>query len=197
MCARGSALAILLPEVVAHRAKHYISGIVAESTALCLFYREREPSTPAFRQSACSSSFWDWSGPSRSRRRSFQYHRRRHRAPLPRSRPRLCCADLRRALPNPIRFVRPATPFLLTTVACRLPLAKTPVARWVTATGPDYGWGWGWGYAYGGFPFFRRSHGFAKFRGFRHFGHFAGVHRFAGFHGFGAGAGHIGGFGRR
>ena len=66
---------------------------------------------------------------------------------------------------------------------------------------PDYGYwpdyGWGWGYGYGGFPFFRRSHGFAKFHGFRHFGHFAGVHRFAGFHGFVAGAGHMGGFGRR
>ena len=60
---------------------------------------------------------------------------------------------------------------------------------------PDYGWGWGYGY--GGFPFFRRSHGFAKFRGFRHFGHFAGVHRFARFHGFSAGAGHMGGFSRR
>src|SRR5262252_3516979 len=60
---------------------------------------------------------------------------------------------------------------------------------------PDYGWGWGYGY--GGFPFFGRSHGFAKFHGFRHFGHFAGVHHFARFHGFGAGAGHMGGFGRR
>ena len=36
---------------------------------------------------------------------------------------------------------------------------------------PDYGWGWG----DGGFPFFRRSHGFAKSHRFGHFGHFAGV----------------------
>ena len=65
--------------------------------------------------------------------------------------------------------------------------------------GYDYwpGWGWGWGWGHGGFPSFRRSHGFAKFHGFRHFGHFAGIHRFAGFHGFVAGAGHMGGFGRR
>ena len=60
---------------------------------------------------------------------------------------------------------------------------------------PDDGWGWGWGY--GGFPFFRGSHGFARFHGFRHFGHFAGVHRFAGFRGFGAGAVHMGGFSHR
>jgi len=60
---------------------------------------------------------------------------------------------------------------------------------------PDYGWGWGYGY--GGFPFFRRSHGFARFHGFRHFGHFSGIHGFARFHGFGAGVGHMGGFGRR
>jgi hypothetical protein len=60
---------------------------------------------------------------------------------------------------------------------------------------PDYGWGWGWGY--GGFSSFRRSHGFARSRGFRHFGHFAGAHGFARFHGFGAGAVHMGGFGRR
>jgi hypothetical protein len=63
----------------------------------------------------------------------------------------------------------------------------------------DYGYwpAYGWGYGYGGFPFFRRSHGFVKFHGLRHFGHFAGFHRFGGFHGFGAGAGHMGGFSRR
>jgi len=59
--------------------------------------------------------------------------------------------------------------------------------------GYDYwpGWGWGWGWS----ASFRRSHGFA--RSHRHFDHFAGVHRFAGFHGLVAGAGHMGGFGRR
>ena len=61
--------------------------------------------------SALSRSSALWSDPSRSARRSFRYRPRTRRTRQPRSRPRRCCAHLRRAPPDRSRSAHPDTPF--------------------------------------------------------------------------------------
>ena len=60
----------------------------------------RRGAIPPRCRSASSPSSLRWSGRSRSARRSFRYRLRTHRARQRRSRPRRCCADLRRTPPD-------------------------------------------------------------------------------------------------
>jgi len=102
--------------------------------------------------SALSRSSALWSDPSRSARRSFRYRPRTRRTRQPRSRPRRCCAHLRRAPPDRSRSARPDTPFpRITAPAVSDPapvtIPKTDNRLPLSCCGSDY---WSSG------PFFRR-----------------------------------------